>query len=218
MSGKVASSRLRGVTLTETGISKPASPPRRHGAQRLVEHRLGERGELAGPLDRVEEAVRRQVAVLRVGPPGQRLGARPQSPVPRSTIGWKLTMNSLSAIARAISPPRESDVDVGRVAGTARTVTTRCPLPLGLVHGDVGAPEQFLDRPLAAGVAGRDRDAPARLDRDPHAVDHHRRVQRTRAARARGTGPAPARAGRPAGSRTRRRRGGRPGRRAARWP
>ena len=64
------------TTLTATGRSKPASRQRAAGDQRLVEHRFGEGRQLAGALHGLQEPQRVEVAVVRVVPAGQRLGAR----------------------------------------------------------------------------------------------------------------------------------------------
>ena len=105
---------------------------------------------------------------------------RPSAPVARSTMGWKLTANSRSAIARGRSPPSISAA-TSAVSRAGFVAHDPGPAPLGLVHRHVGPAQQLhhgrgrcrrrSPRPGRRGKAG------ARLDPDPHAgqVDRLRR-------------------------------------------
>ncbi len=127
----------------------------------------------AGPtLDGVEETVGGEVAAVGVVPAGQRLG---RDRLAGAEVDDRLEVDRellLGDGSREVAAQVER-ADVGGVAGV-RVGHDPLTVAFGLVHGDVGAAEEFAH---PAG-ARRGRHPAAGLDADPHALQVDRRGQR----------------------------------------
>jgi len=116
----------------ETGLA-----PLVRGGQRLIEHGVGERPELPGPFNGVEEPVRGQVAAVRVVPAGERLG---RDRLAGTKVDDRLEVDRelvLGDRAGQVAAERER-ADVGGVAGVC-VDDDPLAVAFGLVHRDVGA-------------------------------------------------------------------------------